>query len=66
MRAQQRLRLRLHSARAPQARRTRTVPSLTVNTPPRSTVKRAGHEVPMYQPERARAMLERFIAGAPL
>ena len=30
------------------------------------TVKRAGHEVPMYQPERARAMLERFIAGAPL
>jgi hypothetical protein len=60
MRAQQRLRLRLHSARA------QTVPSLTVNTPPRSTVKRAGHEVPMYQPERARAMLERFIAGAPL
>lgn len=29
------------------------------------TVKRAGHEVPMYQPDRARAMLERFIAGQP-
>jgi carboxypeptidase C (cathepsin A) len=31
-----------------------------------ATVKRAGHEVPMYQPARALAMLERFIAGAPL
>lgn len=30
------------------------------------TVKRAGHEVPMYQPERALAMLERFIAGTPM
>jgi len=31
-----------------------------------ATVKRAGHEVPMYQPERALAMVERFVAGAPL
>jgi len=31
-----------------------------------ATVKRAGHEVPMYQPERALAMLQRFVAGAPL
>ena len=31
-----------------------------------ATVKRAGHEVPMYQPERALALLERFTAGAPL
>ena len=29
------------------------------------TVKRAGHEVPMYQPERALAMLQRFVAGSP-
>lgn len=29
------------------------------------TVKRAGHEVPTYQPERALAMLQRFVAGAP-
>jgi serine carboxypeptidase-like clade 1 len=27
------------------------------------TVKRAGHEVPMYQPERALSMLQRFING---
>ena len=31
-----------------------------------ATVKRAGHEVPMYQPERALAMLQRFIAGLDL
>jgi carboxypeptidase C (cathepsin A) len=31
-----------------------------------ATVKRAGHEVPKYQPARALAMLERFTAGAPL
>lgn len=31
-----------------------------------ATVKRAGHEVPMYQPDRARALLERFITGVPL
>lgn len=30
------------------------------------TVKRAGHEVPMYQPERALAMLQRFVGGQPL
>lgn len=29
------------------------------------TVKRAGHEVPMYQPERAIAMVQRFIANQP-
>lgn len=31
-----------------------------------ATVKRAGHEVPMYQPERALAMLQRFVAGQSL
>lgn len=31
-----------------------------------ATVKMAGHEVPMYSPVRALAMLERFISGAPL
>ena len=30
------------------------------------TVKRAGHEVPMYQPARTLAMLERVLAGAAL
>lgn len=30
------------------------------------TVKRAGHEVPTYQPERAQAMLQRFVKGQPL
>jgi serine carboxypeptidase-like clade 2 len=30
------------------------------------TVKRAGHEVPMYQPARALAMLQRFVAGQAL
>ena len=30
------------------------------------TVKRAGHEVPTYQPERAQAMLQRVVAGLPL
>lgn len=30
------------------------------------TVKRAGHEVPMYQPARALAMMQRFVAGAAL
>ena len=31
-----------------------------------ATVKQAGHEVPMYQPERALAMVQRFIAGESL
>jgi serine carboxypeptidase-like clade II len=31
-----------------------------------ATVKRAGHEVPMYQPLRALAMASRWIAGQPL
>lgn len=31
-----------------------------------ATVKRAGHEVPMYQPLRALAMMQRFIAGQDL
>lgn len=31
-----------------------------------ASVKRAGHEVPMYQPARALAMMQRFISGQPL
>lgn len=31
-----------------------------------ATVKRAGHEVPTYQPMRAQAMVSRWIAGQPL
>lgn len=31
-----------------------------------ATVKQAGHEVPLYQPLRALAMLQRFIGGQPL
>jgi serine carboxypeptidase-like clade 1 len=31
-----------------------------------ATVKMAGHEVPFYQPARALALFERFIAGQPL
>lgn len=31
-----------------------------------ATVKQAGHEVPMYQPLRGLAMVQRFLAGAPL
>ena len=31
-----------------------------------ATVKQAGHEVPMYQPLRGLAMVQRFLAGVPL
>jgi hypothetical protein len=31
-----------------------------------ATVKRAGHEVPMYQPARGLALMQRFVAGEPL
>jgi carboxypeptidase C (cathepsin A) len=30
------------------------------------TVKQAGHEVPMYQPARGLALMQRFVAGEPL